>query len=553
MYNSVMNCFKKCFNLKELECLYASMIKNNAVQDCFYMNQFITTCSTFRRTDYAVRAFTEMESPNAYVYNAIIKAFIHCLNPVQALHFYLSMLRAGVSPSSYTFPSVIKGCVLVSDLGFGESVHGQIFRFGFGSNVFVQTSLIDFYSGFGRLVGARQVFDEIPERDGFVWTTMLSGYSRGGDMGSARRLFDEMPERNVATWNSLINGYARVRDMGSCELLFREMPEKDLISWTTMISCYSQNKLYSEALTVFSEMRMNGVRPDEVTMTTVISSCAHLGALDLGKDIHLYVMQNGFELDVYIGSALIDMYAKCGSLERALVVFFKLQEKNLFCWNSIIEGLAVHGLAEEAISMFGRMEKDNIKPNGVTFISVLSACTHAGLVEVGRRWFKKMTHELSITPQIEHYGCMVDLLCKAGLFEDALELIQSMTMEPNAIIWGAVLGGSKLYKNLDIAQVAANMLMVLEPNNSGYYSLLVSMHADANRWNEVAKTRSAMKELGVEKSCPGSSWIEMESKIHQFAASDKCHPAASQIYSLLHELENQLKLYGHVLEFKFFT
>lgn len=529
------------------------MIKNNANQDCFFMNQFITTCSSFQRTDYAVRAFAQMESPNAFVYNAIIKAFVHCLNPIQALKFYLSMLRAGVSPSSYTFPSVIKGCVLVSCLGFGESVHGQILRSGFWSNVFVQTALIDFYSGFGRFVGARQVFDEMPERDSFVWTTMLSVYSRAGDMGSARRLFEEMPERNVATWNSLINGYARVGDVANCELLFMEMPEKDLISWTTMSSCYSQNKLYREALTVFNEMRMNGVKPDEVTMTTVISSCAHLGALDLGKDIHLYVIQNGFELGVYIGSALIDMYAKSGSLERALVVFYKLQEKNLFCWNSVIEGLAVHGYAEEALSMFGRMEKENIEPNGITFISVLSACTHAGLVEEGRSWFKKMTHDLLITPQIEHFGCMVDLLCKAGLLEDALELIQSMKMEPNAIIWGAVLGGSKLYKNIDIAQVAANKLMVLEPNNSGYYSLLVSMHADANRWNEVAKARSAMKELGVEKNCPGSSWIEMESKIHLFAASDKCHPAARQIYSLLDELERQLKLCGHVLEFEFFT
>lgn len=548
-----MKCLKRCSNLKQLECLYALMIKNNAIQDCFYMNQFITSCSTFRRTDYAVVAFEQMESPNAFVYNAIIKGFIHCLNPIQALHFYVSMLRAGVSPTSYTFPSVIKGCVLVSCLGFGESVHGQVLRTGFVSNVFVQTSLIDFYSGFDRLLGARQVFDEMPERDAFVWTTMLSGYSRGGDMGSARALFDEMPERNVATWNSLINGYARVGDVVNCELLFGEMTEKDLISWTTMISCYSQNKLYREALTVFDEMRMNGVRPDEVTMTTVISSCAHLGALDLGKGIHLYVMQNGFELDVFIGSALIDMYAKCGSLERALVVFYKLREKNLFCWNSVIEGLAVHGNAEEALSMFGRMEKENVKPNGITFISVLSACTHAGLVKEGRRWFKRMTCDLLITPQIEHYGCMVDLLCKAGLLEDALELIQSMRMEPNAIIWGAVLGGSKLYKNLDIAQVAANKLMVLEPNNSGYYSLLVSMHADANRWGEVAKARSAMKELGVEKSCPGSSWIEMESKIHQFAASDEFHPAASQIYSLLHELQSQLKLYGHVLEFESFT
>lgn len=537
---------KKCTNLKELECLYCYMIKNNAVQDCFYMNQFITACSSLYRTDYAVKAFTQMSCPNVFVYNATIKGFVHTSRAVEALQFYLNMLRARVSPSSYTFSSVIKGCAMISAFGVGESVHGQIWRNGFKSHVFVQTGLIDFYSGFGRILDARQVFDEMPERDVFVWTTMVSANAKAGDLSYARRLFDQMSERNVATWNSLIDGYARVGDVGNAELLFNEMPEKDLISWTTMITCYSQNKMYREALGVFNDMRKNGIRPDEMTMTIVISTCAHLGALELGKEIHIYAMQNGFDLDVYIGSALIDMYAKCGSLDRSLVVFFKLQEKNLFCWNSVIEGLAVHGYAHEALAMFNRMEKENVKPNGVTFISVLSACTHAGLVEEGRRRFEDMIYHFSIAPQVEHYGCMVDLLCKAGLLEDALELIQSMKIEANAVIWGAVLGGCKLYKNLDIAEVAVNKLLVLEPNNnSGYYALLVNMYADANRWNEVAKTRVAMKELGVEKSLPGSSWIEMDSRIHQFAASDKYHPDSSKVYSLLDALDEQLKLYDH--------
>lgn len=528
------------------------MIKNNAIQDCFFMNQFITACSTLCRTDYAVQAFTQMDYPNVFVFNAMVRGFVHCSRPIQALQFYLDMLRARICPTSYTFSSVIKGCTLLSALGFGESVHGHIWRIGFKSHVFVQTALIDLYSGLGRIVESRQVFDEMPKRDVFAWTTMVSAHARAWDLSSARRLFDEMPERNTATWNSLIDGYARVGDVENAEFLFKEMPKKDLISWTTMITCYCQNKLYREALSVFREMRTSGIRPDEMTMTIVISTCAHLGALDLGKEIHLYVVQNGFDLDVYIGSALIDMYAKSGSLERSLVVFFKLREKSLFCWNSIIEGLAVHGYANEALVMFSRMEKEKIKPNAITFISVLSACTHAGLVEEGRRRFRNMTCDFSIAPQIEHYGCMVDLLCKAGLLEDALELIQSMKMEPNAVIWGAVLGGCKLYKNLDIAQVVVNKLMVLEPNNSGYYTLLVNMYADANRWNEVAKARAAMKELGVEKTCPGSSWIEMESKIHQFAASDKYHQASSKIYSLLDELDGQLKLYGHVLEYGFF-
>ncbi|PQQ17812.1 pentatricopeptide repeat-containing protein [Prunus yedoensis var. nudiflora] len=221
----------------------------------------------------------------------------------------------------------------------------------------------------------------MPERDAFAWTTMVSSHARVGDMSSARILFDEMEERNITTWNTMIDGYARLGNVESAELLFNHMPTRDIISWTTMIDCYSQNKKFGEALAVFNDMRMKGISPDEVTMATVISACAHLGALDLGKEIHLYILQNGFDLDVYIGSALIDMYAKCGALDRSLLVFFKLQDKNLFCWNSAIEGLAVHGFAKEALAMFSKMEREKIKPNGVTFVSVLSSCTMQGLLK----------------------------------------------------------------------------------------------------------------------------------------------------------------------------
>ncbi|XVF32419.1 hypothetical protein REPUB_Repub17cG0080800 [Reevesia pubescens] len=308
----------------------------------------------------------------------------------------------------------------------------------------------------------------MPERDVFAWTTMVSGFLKAGDLDSSRRLFDEMPERNTATWNAMIDGYARVGDVESAELLFNQMPVKDIISWTTMINCYSRNKQFGEALALFEEMRRNKVSPDEVTMASVISACAHLGALDTGKKNTSLSNANGFNLDVYIGSALIDMYAKCGSLERSRLVFFKLREKNLFCWNSVIEGLAVHGHAKEALAMFDRMEMQHVKPNGVTFVSVLSACTHTGLVKVGRQRFLSMTHDYSIPPGVEHYGCMVDLLSKTGLLEDALFLIRSMKLEPNSVIWGALLGGCKLHKNLEIAQGSVDELMVLEPDNSGY-------------------------------------------------------------------------------------
>ncbi|KAH9650558.1 pentatricopeptide repeat-containing protein [Citrus sinensis] len=541
------NQLKKCSSVKELECVYATMVKTNANQDCFLANQFVSFCtSRFHRTDYAILAFTQMQEPNVFVYNALIRGLVHCGHPHQAIIFYLHMLRAEVLPTSYTFSSLIKACSLLLDICSGEAVHGQVWKNGFGSHVFVQTALVDYYSNSNKFFESRSVFDEMPQRDIFSWTTMVLAHARAGDLCSARRLFDEMPERNIATWNTMIDAYARLGNVQAAELLFNKMPARDIISWTTMITCYSQNNQFREALDAFNEMKKSGISPDQVTMATVLSACAHLGALDLGREIHLYVMQIGFDIDVYIGSALIDMYAKCGSLDRSLLVFFKLREKNLFCWNSIIEGLAAHGFAHEALAMFDRMIYENVEPNGVTFISVLSACTHAGLVEEGRRRFLSMTCGYSITPEVEHYGCMVDLLSKAGLLEDALELIRSSKFQPNAVIWGALLGGCKLHRNLEIAHIAVNELMILEPNNSGYCTLLLNMYAEVSRWAEVTKIRVAMKELGIEKRCPGSSWIEMERKVYQFAASDKSHPASDEIYSSLSKLDEQLKLASYV-------
>ncbi|XP_028806340.1 pentatricopeptide repeat-containing protein At1g06143 [Neltuma alba] len=539
-----LNQLKACTTLKTLESIYASMIKTNANQDCFLMNQFMSYCSIFSCIDFATSAFHLMESPNTFVYNALIRGSVHCCYSEQALVCYTHMLQHQLKPTSYTFSSLVKASTLLLDSCFGQAIHSHIWKHGFELHVFVQTTLVEFYSALGDIKGSIKIFDDMLEKDVFAWTTMIKAHVRHEDMHSAQRLFDKMPERNVATWNTMIDGYTRSRNFKSAELLFNQMPSRDIISWTTMMICYSQNQRFHDVISLFHGMIYSGFTPDDVAMTTVIAACAHLGALDIGKEVHLYVMQNGFDLDVYMGSALIDMYAKCGNLDRSLLVFYKLHNKNLFCWNSIIEGLAVHGYAQEALRMFDKMERKGIKANAITFISILSACTHAGFVEEGRQRFVSMIQDYRITPQAEHYGCMVDLMSKAGLLEDALELIRSMRFEPNSVIWGALLNGCKLHKNLGVAHIAVQNLTKLEPDNSGYYSLLINMYAEATRWSEVAKIRSDMKELGIEKRCPGSSWVEIKKKIHQFAAFDKSHPCFDGVHLLLTELDGQTKLAG---------
>ncbi|XP_072967122.1 pentatricopeptide repeat-containing protein At1g06143 [Typha angustifolia] len=538
---------QQCNKFQELTSIHATMIKTISNQDSFFMNQFITACSRLHQTNYAFLMFAQMAEPNAFVYNAVLGGLVQHLESSKAIRLYIDMLKSSVSPTSFTFSYLIKACSQVSALGLGEAIHGQIRKTGFGSQLVVQTGLVDFYSTLDKIMDARRVFDEMLERDVVAWTVMLFTHARVGDMDSARTVFDYMPQRSTVSWNTIIAGYARLGDVEMAACLFDTMPNKDLVSWTTMITCYSQNKRYKEAIEAFKRMTEVGVSPDEVTMTTTISACAHLGALEVGRELHLFATLNGFTLDVYIGSALVDMYAKCGSIEKALLVFYKLVEKNLFCWNSIIEGLAAHGRAKEALDMFYKMKMvGEIKPNGVSFLSVLSACTHGGLVEEGRHIFSSMIDDYLISPAVEHYGCMVDLLARAGLLKEALCLIQCMKIEPNCVIWAALLSGCKTCGNLEIAEVAMRELLVLDPSNTAHYMLLVNMYAETRRWAEVEEVRRAMKGRGVEKRGPGCSWVEIDRVVHEFAACDFSHPSSDDIVVLLVELDGQLRLAGYL-------
>ncbi|KAG9439206.1 hypothetical protein H6P81_019371 [Aristolochia fimbriata] len=541
----IASLLKTCSRFRDLKLIYAGMVRKNTHQDSFLINLLIAASSNFRRIDFALLVFGQMKEPNVVVYNAILKGFVRCSSPMQALCFYVrEMLTSCVLPTSFTFSSLIKACAQVPAVEFGEALHGRTLKSGFGSHLFLQTGLIDFYISCNKAAECQNVFDEMPERDSVAWSTMISAYIQFGDFSSAERLFHEMPDRDIVSWNTMIAGYARCGDVDAAAAMFDQMPSKDLVSWTSMISCYSQNKKFMEAIETFEKMKMAKVLPDEVTIATVISACAHLGALDFGKEVHFYAAQNVFHLDVFIGSALIDMYAKCGSIERSLLVFFKLRERNIFCWNSMIEGLALHGFARDALGMLTKMGREKIKPNGVTFVSVLSACTHAGLVEEGWWVFSSMTQDHLILPQVEHYGCMVDLLSRAGLLEEAVDLIENMKMEPNSVIWGALLSGCKTHRNMDIGLIAAKRLMVLEPTNCGHHSLLLNMYADTNQWGEVATMRGQMKHGSVQKSIPGHSWIEVEHRVHEFVAFDVSHPFFDDISRLILELDGQQKFSG---------
>jgi len=359
-----------------------------------------------------------------------------------------------------------------------------------------------------------------------------------GDMVAARALFDKMPDRDLMSWNTVLNGYACNGEVESFEKLFDEMPARNVYSWNGLIGGYVRNGLFNEALESFKRMLMLGkqegeggdvvVVPNDYTVVAVLSSCSRLGDLEMGKWVHVYAESIGYKGNLFVGNALIDMYAKCGVIEKALDVFNCLDVKDIITWNTIINGLAMHGHAADALILFERMKSVGEKPDGVTFVGILSACTHMGLVKDGFLHFQSMVDNYSIVPQIEHYGCMVDLLGRAGLIDQAVDFLRKMPVKPDAVIWAALVGACRMYKNVEIAEVALEQLIELEPNNPANFVMLSNIYKDLGRWEDVARLKIAVRDTGFKK-LPGCSVIGCNDSVVEFYSLDERHPETEYI------------------------
>lgn len=394
----------------------------------------------------------------------------------------------------------------------GTQAHNQIIKHGFESDVYVQNSLVHMYSALGDIDAAKLIFRRISYLDVVSWTSMITGYCKCGDVESARKLFDTMPERNLVTWSIMISGYAR-------------------------------NNQYNKALDLFQILKLKGTKANETIMVTVISSCAHLGALDQGKRAHEYILRSKLTLNLILGTALVDMYAKCGSITEAIRVFNSLPEKDPLSWTTLIAGLAMHGSADKALEYFCKMVNMGQTPRDITFTAVLSACSHGGMVEKGFEIFESM-RDYRVEPRLEHYGCLVDLLGRAGKLEEAERFVLEMPLKPNPVIWGALLGACKIHKNLDIGERVGKMLIQLKPDHSGYYVLLSNIYARANKWENVIKMREVMKEKRIGK-LPGYSLIEIGGKIHKFTIGDKSHPEMEKIERKWEEIVGKIREMGY--------
>ncbi|XP_057846957.2 pentatricopeptide repeat-containing protein At4g02750 [Cryptomeria japonica] len=452
-------------------------------------------------------------------WNAMIAGYAKNGLADQALALYWERWSSGLRQDKYLVASVISACAGLLDLEQGKTIHASAIKIGLLSDAFVESALVDMYAKCRCIEDAQQVFKKMSKRDVVSWTAMISGYSCCGNVVDARQLFDKMPERNVFSWNAMVGGYA-------------------------------QNGHGEEAVRLWRQMQSTSIKMNNVTFVGVLSACASLAVLEQGRQIQGLVIRSGFVSDVVVGSALLDMYSKCGSVESARQHFEEMPQRDLISWNSMITSYAQNGYGKEALQIFEQMLQVGMKANHITFIGVLSGCNHAGLVEEGCRYFDSMSRDYFVTPIIEHYSCMVDILGRAGHLDKALDLIKNMPFEPNSTVWGALLGACRVHGNTKLGKQVAECLFKLEPENPGPYVLLSNIYSAAGMWEDAAKIRKFMKERGVNTK-PAYSWIEVNNKVHIFYVGDRSNPDREEIYATLERLATEMKLAGYIPDINF--
>lgn len=502
--------------MAELRQHHSQIIKLGLSVDNDAIGRVIKFCAISENGDlgYALQVFTTIPHPDAFIYNTIMKGHLQAQLSANCILLYLQMLQESTTPNRFTFPTLIRACSVRNSVEEGKQVHAHVFKFGHGVDGCSQNNLIHMYVNFQSLEEARRVFDKMPTRDVVSWTSLITGYSQWGSIDEAFEIFEVMPERNSVSWNA-------------------------------MIAACAQSNRFCEASGLFDRMRAEKVALDKFVAASMLSACTGLGSLKQGKWIHEYIEKSGIEMDAKLGTTVIDMYCKCGCLEKAFQVFNGLGDKGISAWNCMIGGLAIHGKGKDAIELFKKMERETVAPDHITFVNLLSACAHSGLVDEGRYYFRYMVQVHGIETRMEHYGCMVDLLGRAGLLEEAREVINEMPMSPDAGVLGAFLGACKIHGNIELGEKIGKRVIELDPDNSGRYVLLANLYANVGRWEDVANIRKLMNDRGVNKAA-GVSMIEIRGVVSEFIAGGRGHPEAKQIYGKVDEMLERIRCFGYV-------
>ncbi|KAK4354411.1 hypothetical protein RND71_026605 [Anisodus tanguticus] len=488
-----------------------------------------------------------------------------CEFPEQAISLYNQMMQKNMILDNFTFPFVLKACGKLTSFHKGLEVHCVSLKLGLEYDVFVQNSLIYMYFQCGVVGFARKVFDFMPGSvcDVVTWNSVISGYLQGGWCHQAVEMFGELLHESDVRLNdvsiasaltacartglldvgkkihglillygfvmdvflgsSLVDMYTKCGCLEDAKKVFDRLFDKNTVCWTSMIAGYLKSDMCKEAIELFREMLVVGVKAEPATIACVVSACGHSGALDLGRWMHNYSERSGIEMNLIVKNSFIDMYSKCGLVDKALEVFHSLTNKDIYSWSMMISGLAMNARSKEALQLFSLMEgSSEVSPNEVTFLGILSACSHGGFVNEGFYYFEKMTRQYKYSPGVEHYGCLVDLLGRANLLVEAMEFISSMPIQPDAVIWRSLLFACSRHGNVELAEVAAKKINELEPEKCGARILLSNAYASACRWKDVKMVRRNMDAEGIQKQ-PGYSFIEIDGFVHGFLVADRAH------------------------------
>ncbi|XAR49256.1 hypothetical protein NMG60_11032385 [Bertholletia excelsa] len=533
-------------SLHHLKQAHALILKTHLFQDHYVSGSLIKCYSNpqFQSLDSSIQVFNLVSNPNVFVYNSMIKGFLDNNLPWEALFLHQRMVEANSRPNKYTYPPLLKACAMLGAIEEGVQIHAHVVKHGLRGDGYIKSAKIQMYTLHGRVLDAQKVLGDGGDSDVVCWNAMVDGYMKCGNVEEAKKLFEIMTDKNVSTWNAMISGLASCGRIEEAREMFDKMPDRDDISWSAIIDGYNRGAHFKEALEIFQEMQREKLRPTKFILSSILASCANLGALDQGRWIHTFIKKNPIQVDAVLGTSLVDMYAQCGQIDLAWEVFENMMQKEVFSWNAMIGGLAMHGRAEDAIELFLKMQREKVEPNDVTFVALLNACAHAGLVEKGLKYLIAMKQVYGITPTVECYGCVVNLLGRVGLLNEAEELIKSMPMEPNSAVWGALLGACRKHGDVELGERVGKILLKLEPENSGRYALLSNIYAKAGRWEDVANLRKLMKQTGV-KTSTGKSTIDVGGSVHEFKMGDGSHPQMQEIYLMLQKIMEKIRLEGY--------
>lgn len=564
--------------------IHGQLIVNGFSLDLFAMTGVVNVYAKCGQIEEAYKMFDRMPERDLVSWNTIVAGFAQNGFAELALDLVTRMHEEGRRGDFITIVSILPAVANVGSLRIGKAVHGYAVRAGFDSTVNVSTALVDMYAKCGRVETAWLVFDGMKSRNVVSWNSMIAAYVEGGNPKEAMRIFQKMLDEgveptnvtimealhacadlgdlergmfvhklldqlklgtDVSMTNSLISMYSKCKKVDIAADIFSKLLGKTLVSWNAMILGYAQNGRVNEALNYFCEMRSQNIKPDSFTMVSVIPALAELSVIRHAKWIHALVIRSCFEKNVFVMTALIDMYAKCGAVGTARKLFDMMNERHVTTWNVMIDGYGTHGLGKAAVELFNKLLEGPTKPNDITFLCAISACSHSGLVEEGIHYFSSMKKDYGIEPVMDHYGAMVDLLGRAGRLNEAWDFIQKMPIEPGITVFGAMLGACKIHKNVELGEKAANRLFELNPDEGGYHVLLANIYAAASMWDKLAEVRTVMEKKGLQKT-PGCSLVDLKNEVHSFYSGSTSHPQSKRIYTFLETLIDEIKAAGYV-------